>query len=113
MRKSIFRSLSRDENGYISAIKREGFTDGTFNYYSVKPAGKNYLIWCAIDPITGLSVYSDRGKKKVIDYVYSDEFIKKFEDFKTTEKYKEYVNSWYKYQVECGAIMEIKNEKDF
>ena len=57
--------------------------------------------------MTGLSVYSDRGKKKVIDYVYSDEFIKKFEDFKTTEKYKEYVNSWYKYQVECGAIMEV------
>lgn len=57
--------------------------------------------------MTGLSVHSDRGKKKVIDYVYSDEFIKKFEDFKTTEKYKEYVNNWYKYQVECGAIMEV------
>ena len=99
MRKSIFRSLGRNENGHISAIKREGFTDGTFNYYSAKPAGKNYLMWYAIDPMTGLSVYSDRGKKKVI--------IKKFEDFKTTEKYNEYVNSWYKYQVECGAIVEV------
>lgn len=107
MRKSIFRSLGRNENGRIFAIKREGFTDGTFNYYSVKPAEKNYLIWYAIDTMTGLSVHSDRGKKKVVDYIYSDEFIKKFEDFKTTEKYKEYVNNWYKYQVECGAIMEV------
>lgn len=107
MRKSIFRSLGRNENGHIYAIKRKGFTDGTFNYYSAKPAGKNYLMWYVIDPMTGLSVYSDRGKKKVIRYIYSDEFIKKFEDFKTTEKYNEYVNSWYKYQVECGAIVEV------
>lgn len=107
MRKNIFRSLGRDENGYISAIKREGFTDGTFNYYSAKPLGKNYLMWYAIDPMTGLSVYSDRGKKKVIDYIYSEAFVKKLEDFKKTEKYKNYINNWYKYQVECGAIMEI------
>lgn len=43
MRKSIFRSLVRDENGHISVIKREGFTDGAFNYYSIKPAGKIIL----------------------------------------------------------------------
>ena len=43
MRKIIFRSLARNENGHISAIKREGFTDGAFNYYSIKPAGKIIL----------------------------------------------------------------------
>lgn len=107
LKKTTFRSLGRDENGYISAIKREGFTDGTFNYYSIKPAGKNYLMWYAIDPMTGLSVYSDRGKKKVVDYIYSETFVKKLEDFKKTEKYKNYINNWYKYQVECGAIMEV------
>ena len=107
LRKTTFRALERDKNGYISAVKREGFTDGTFNYYSIKSARKNYLIWYAIDPMTGLSVYSDRGKKKVIDYIYSETFVKKLEDFKKTEKYKNYINNWYKKQVECGAIMEL------
>lgn len=107
LRKSYFRSLTRDENGYISAVKREGFTDGNFNYYSENFAGKNYSLWYAIDPMTGLSVYSDRGKKKVIDYVHTEKFIKKFEDFKTTQRYKDYIHTWYKKQVECGAIIEI------
>lgn len=106
MRKSIFRSLGRDENGYISAIKREGFTDGTFNYYSAEQKEKNCLIWYAIDPMTGLSVYSDEKRKKVVDYIYSETFVKKLEDIKKTEKYKNAINNWYKYQVECGAIME-------
>lgn len=107
IRKSYFRSLTRDENGYISAVKREGFTDGDFNYYNENLVGKNYSLWYAIDPMTGLSVYSDRGKKKVIDYVHTEEFIKKFEDFKTTQKYKDYIHTWYKKQIECGAIIEI------
>ena len=107
MRKSIFRSLGRNENGHISAIKREGFTDGTFNYYSAKPAGKNYLIWYAIDPMTGLSVYSDRGKKKVIDYVYSDEFLRKFYEMQKTDKYKDMINNFYLKQIECSSIVEI------
>lgn len=106
MRKQTFRSLGMDKNRHISAIKREGYTDGTFNYYSVKEAGKNYLTWYAIDPMTGLSVYSDRERKKVVDYIYSETFVKKLEDVKKTEKYKKAINNWYKYQVECGAIVE-------
>ena len=107
MRKAIFRSLGRDENGHISAIKRKGFTDGTFNYYNVKPAGKNYLMWYAIDPMTGLSVHKDRGRIKVIEHVNSIEFMKKFEDYKNTDKYKDAIIFRYKKQNECGAIVEI------
>lgn len=107
LKKTTFMSLGRDENGYLSAIKREGFYDGDFYYYSFKPQNKGYLIWFAIDPMTGLSVHKDRGKKKVIEYVHSPEFKKKFENYKITDRYKDSVNIWYKKQVECGAIMEL------
>ena len=107
MRKAIFRSLGRDENGHISAIERKGFADGTFNYYS-KPAGKHCSMWYAIDPMTGLSVHKYRGRRiEVIEHVNSIEFMKKFEDYKNTDKYKDAVNFWYKKQIECGAIVEI------
>ena len=57
--------------------------------------------------MTGLSVYNCGKRVEVIEHVNSIEFMKKFEDYKNTDKYKDAVNFWYKKQIECGAIIEI------
>ena len=101
MHKTTFRTLARNKDGEIAAIKKDGFTDNDFNYYRGKDG------WFAIDPLSGLSVYKGKTKKETIDFVHSADFVVKFNDKKKTADYIQKVAFFYKKQVECGAI--VKN----
>ena len=66
MKKAQFYSLIREQNK-ITAKLQQGYTDGTYNYYSPSRS-----LWYAIHPETGTSICDDTSLKKVQILVYSD-----------------------------------------
>ena len=110
-RKTKFRSMERDkEIGRLAALLREGWTDGTYDYYKAASG-----TWYAIDRDTGCSVSQGATKKYCAERAHSEEIQKRIEDTKKAKypawagqkTYNEIANIWYGLLVECGAIMEV------
>ena len=57
MKKLEFYSMMY-KNGKKQAVKHEGYTDGTYNYY------KNFSTWHAIAPAVGLSIIAANTRKE-------------------------------------------------
>lgn len=65
MKKAEFYSIIREKNKLIAKLQ-QGYTDGTYNYYSPSRS-----LWYAIHPETGTSICDDTSLKKVVSLVYS------------------------------------------
>lgn len=86
MKKHSFFSLMY-KDGRKQAVKHEGYTDGTYNYYK---SDFKSAWWHAIEPSTGLSVAADSTRKTAAEQAH-----------KLTEKVKE------RLQAMPGAVAEF------
>ena len=85
--------------------KREGWSDNRWHYFKSFSKDDNKEMWYAIDPMSGLSVAKEHTKTDVVNKVYSPEFIKKFNQYRTFDKYSKQCTEWYDMQVEAGIIV--------
>ena len=78
MKKHSFYSLMR-KDGKKRAVLHNGFSDGTFYYYST---GERYKTWYAIHPLCGLSVCYGFTRKECANKAHAPAlFAKITEDF--------------------------------
>ena len=78
MKKNTFYSFMFMDNKK-QAVKHEGYTDGTYNYYK----SENYCnTWYAVEPLTGLSVVNAPTRKEAAAQAH-----------KLTEKVKERISN--------------------
>ncbi len=71
MKKTVFYSMIR-KDGQNVAKRQNGYTDGTYNYYKGE-----FGTWYAIQPETGLSIYSSSTRKTAAEGAHAPEMAEK------------------------------------
>jgi len=75
MTKKNFYSMHRID-GEFKAIRHEGYTDGTYNYYNNGRAA-----WSAIHPATGIAVAFAGTRKECVQLAYSEKAQRALDHF--------------------------------
>ena len=87
MKKCEFYTLIRQGSKPV-AVKVNGYTDGTYNYYSQSRGN-----WMAIDPRTGLGVIKPAGTLKKAEAA-AHEFDERLADLRSDKQYYHGVPKW-------------------
>lgn len=106
-RKETFYTMRRLDDGSVGAVRVNGWTDGEYNYYSVKNSYSGLSTWFAIDKDSGLKVFSGKSKNEARQKVLDN--LDKINDYKKTERYNKQVMQFYNAKVKVGAIMVLNN----
>lgn len=106
-RKETFYTMRRLDDGSVGSVRVNGWTDGEYNYYSVKNPYSNLSTWFAIDKDSGLNVFSGTSRNEVRQKVLNN--LDKINEYKKTERYNEQVMQFYRAKVKAGAIVFLNN----
>lgn len=96
-RKTKFYTMRILNDGSIGAVRKNGWTDGEYNYYSIKNPYSGLSTWYAIDKDSGLSVFNGTSINEVRQKVLDN--LDKINDYKKTERYNEQVIQFYNAKV--------------
>ena len=99
MMKVSFYSL-HNIDGKLTAVLHRGWTCGKFCYYLANPRTR---IWCAIDPMTGLSVCNATRMRDCFRLTRKPEIADKFRQIQTSAAYLRWVEDFSKAKAELAA----------